>query len=350
MATLKLKHVERFKDRYGKIRFYYREGKGQRTALVGVPGTEPFETSYKLAAKTYVPIGTNGVGTFNALAVQYYRSVKFLKTKPSSQDVMRGIVDKFCTEHGHRLVKQMTYSDVDKILASKVSTPAAANNLLKKLRVLMKLAIKIGWIDRDPTIGAEKFKEGTHHTWTESEIRKFEMRWPLGSRERIAFDFHLYTGQRRGDVCSLTPSSIEIRSLLVGDVICQKHFIHLTQEKTGAELVIPMHPNLARSFNLWRGVGDTIIAQANGERYAVASYGNLMADAIAEARLPVRCVLHGLKKAAGRRLAEAGCTVHQIAAILGNVSLEEIERYTKAANQGLLADQAMASLGNFQKA
>src|SRR5262249_46315448 len=42
------------------------------------------------------------------------------------------------------------------------------------------------------------------------------------------------------------------------------------------------------------------------------------------------CSAHGLRKAAARRLAEAGCTPHEIAAITGHASLREVERYTRA--------------------
>ena len=53
------------------------------------------------------------------------------------------------------------------------------------------------------------------------------------------------------------------------------------------------------------------------------------------------CCAHGLRKAAARRLAEAGCTEHEIAAITGHASLREIARYTKAADQVRLAVAAM---------
>ena len=43
----------------------------------------------------------------------------------------------------------------------------------------------------------------------------------------------------------------------------------------------------------------------------------------------------------GRRLAEAGCTAHEIAAITGHASLKEIEHYTKAVDQQKLAASAM---------
>jgi hypothetical protein len=48
------------------------------------------------------------------------------------------------------------------------------------------------------------------------------------------------------------------------------------------------------------------------------------------------------RKAGCRRLAEAGCTVHEIAAISGHKILKEIERYTSAVSQAKLADAAMA--------
>jgi len=49
-----------------------------------------------------------------------------------------------------------------------------------------------------------------------------------------------------------------------------------------------------------------------------------------------------LRKAAARRLAEAGCTAHEIGAITGHASLAELVRYTNAADQRRLAESAMA--------
>jgi integrase len=62
--------------------------------------------------------------------------------------------------------------------------------------------------------------------------------------------------------------------------------------------------------------------------------------------LPPRCTFHGLRKAALTRLADGGCTVHEIAAISGHKTLKEVERYTKGADQGRLARAAMERMGN----
>ena len=61
-----------------------------------------------------------------------------------------------------------------------------------------------------------------------------------------------------------------------------------------------------------------------------------------EAGLSQDCSFHGLRKAACRRLAEAGCSANEIAAISGHASLREVERYTKVADQERMARNALA--------
>ena len=73
-----------------------------------------------------------------------------------------------------------------------------------------------------------------------------------------------------------------------------------------------------------------------------------MRSAIKAAGLPPRCVSHGLRKAAMRRLAESGATEKQIAAVSGHKTLKEIELYTKAADQKRLARAGMSKLADRQ--
>ena len=69
-----------------------------------------------------------------------------------------------------------------------------------------------------------------------------------------------------------------------------------------------------------------------------------MRDNINATGLPARCVSHGLRKAAARRLAEVGCSANEIASITGHATLAAVERYTKAASQILMARTAMRRL------
>ena len=84
----------------------------------------------------------------------------------------------------------------------------------------------------------------------------------------------------------------------------------------------------------------TFLVTEFGRPFAVAGFGNWFRDRCDEADLH-HCTFHGLRKTASVRLAEAGCTPHEIAAITGHASLKEIERYTKTAERKRLAASAM---------
>ena len=49
MSTVRLRHVDRFTDRHGRVRYYFRRGKGKRLVLPGRPGTEEFMLAYQAA-------------------------------------------------------------------------------------------------------------------------------------------------------------------------------------------------------------------------------------------------------------------------------------------------------------
>jgi integrase len=59
-------------------------------------------------------------------------------------------------------------------------------------------------------------------------------------------------------------------------------------------------------------------------------------------------VPHGLRKAACRRLAEAGCSASQIAAVSGHKSLQEVERYVREADQERMARDALARIAEHE--
>jgi len=71
------------------------------------------------------------------------------------------------------------------------------------------------------------------------------------------------------------------------------------------------------------------------------------------ARLPIALVrvglsndlnVHGLRKLAAAELADAGCSVHEIASITGHKSLSMVQLYTRSADQERLASAAIVRL------
>ncbi|HYG26402.1 MAG TPA: hypothetical protein VD906_05810, partial [Caulobacteraceae bacterium] len=122
--------------------------------------------------------------------------------RPTTQATYRGIIERFRNKYGQLPVRGLERKHVMAMLDQRSATPAAANNLLKIIRLLMRFAVERGWRQDDPTLGVKPLKNQTDgfHTWSEEEIAAFERRWPVGTRERLAFDLLLYTAQRSGDV------------------------------------------------------------------------------------------------------------------------------------------------------
>ena len=117
--------------------------------------------------------------------------------------------------------------------------------------------------------------------------------------------------------------------------------VHIKQEKTAVELAIPLHPELAAIIASTPSSHLTFLTTRGGRPFEASSFSRWFREECDKAGLP-HCTAHGLRKAAARRLAEAGCTAHEIAAITGHASLTELVRYTRAADQRRLAEAAMA--------
>jgi integrase len=110
------------------------------------------------------------------------------------------------------------------------------------------------------------------------------------------------------------------------------------QVKTGAELMIPVHPEVSAILEQVQITNLTFLISESGKPFTAAGFSHWFRARCNEADYPIA---HGLRKAAARRLAEVGRTEHEIAAITGHASLREIARYTKAADQQRLARAAM---------
>jgi integrase len=336
MATIKLRYVHEYIDRTGKARSYFRRN-GRRTALPGILGSAEFMAAYQACLDepaASLPVQRKLEGSFGRLVTDFYASKPFTKDlKASSQRVYRSVLEQLVRDHANRGVSMMTQEAVERIV-NRIGEdkPAMANLTRAVLRRLMKFAVKSKMIAANPVVDIAPFKVGEHHTWTDAELRQYERRWKIGTRERLAYALLLYTAQRVGDVVTRTRAHV------------QNGEIYVVQEKTGTELWIPIHPELELAMKAYPANGLALIGKTNGKPLTRYGLTALMSRAIDEAGLPGRCVSHGLRKAMLRILAENDVTVKQIAGISGHKSLREVERYTKAADQRKLARAAMEKL------
>lgn len=331
-------HCESFRDRHGRLRIYFRRDKTKpRVALPCDPTSPEFMEAYAaalagLVAERKKPELVKS-GTIAALIASYRNSGDWRDLRETTRVGYAGRLKHLADNHGHRSLSGMDAARInDKILRPFMDRPGQRLAILKMLRVLVRHGIAFGLLKADPTLGIKRPRSSEIRSWTEDEIALFQNRWPLGTAERTALDLHLYTGQRRSDVHRMTWADV------------RRDGIAVVQQKTAAKLVIPVHPELAKTLTMARREHLAIITTRGGSTYTVDSYSAFLRAAIAAAGLPLDCQPHGLRKAAGRRLAEAGCSAKQIMAVLGHKTLAEAERYTREAEQFGLAQAAIDKL------
>jgi integrase len=305
-----------------------------RVRLPGLPGSAEFNRAYEAALEgpqLALGAGRNRPGSISAAIALYFSSLEFHALAKGTQAMRRALLERVREHHGDKPLALMP----QKFVADGLSNmkPHAARNMLGALRGLLQFAVKHGLAEMDVTQGIKlpAIKSDGYYTWSEADIAVFESYHPVGTMPRLALALLLYTGQRRGDVLRMGRQHIHDGVLTV------------RQDKTGVTLAIPVHPDLKAIFEATRGGHLNFLTTQRGEPFrSGANFSNYFREWCNEAGLPKECSAHGLRKAACRRLAEAGCSANEIAAISGHATLKEVERYTKAVDQARLARNAMA--------
>jgi integrase len=337
------KYVKAYVDQRDGRAYYYLRRPGQPSIrLPGLPWSPSFMAAHEQAMtgpRTAIGAGRVKPGSVAAVVAEYLDSRQFFGAKSAgTQRMRRGILERFRTAYGDRPLALLPPEWIEQLLDEK--PPHAARSWLVTLRSLCQFAMKRGYLKADPTrdIKQRAVKGDGFHTWSEEEIEQFEAHHPIGSKPRLALALLVHTGQRRSDVIRMGRQHIRDGVLTV------------RQEKTGATLAIPVHAQLQTVLDATPSASLTFLTTATGRPYGGNAFSEQFRNWCNAAGLPKRCKVHGLRKAACRRLAEAGCSAIEIMAISGHATLKELIRYTAAADQARLARNAMTRTTNVGRA
>ena len=229
-----------------------------------------------------------GNGTLAALIASYKQDAAFSDLRETTKAGYLSRLDTIQREHGARSVKGLNQERIETMLAAYDDRPASKLDTLKKLRILIKHAMKKKWIGADPSTGIKRTKVGEVRSWTDDEIRQYENHWPIGTKQRTAFALMLYTGQRRSDVHRMTWRDISPKT----------GRIKVIQQKTGVKIEVPLHRDLLVVLEKARHNHVSILVTEWGKPFTVDGFSGFMRDAIRAAGLPLDCQPHGLRKAA----------------------------------------------------
>jgi integrase len=238
----------------------------------------------------------------------------------ATQRDRRLILERFRETYGERSFAALERRHVEPMVAAKAATPHAARSFLKALRAVVAIARRTGIRDDDPTEGIRVNVRATagFRTWTEDDIAAFESVHPIGTRARLAFGLLLFTGQRRGDVIRMGRQHVKGNCLTV------------RQGKTGATVVIPLHPELQAILAASGASNLTFLTTATGKPFAPGAFTNWFGTLCRAAGLPLGLSAHGLRYvppvSRGRMLSQSDRRDFRPRLIAGSRALHESGR------------------------
>lgn len=335
MKPVTLPYVQSYTDHNGHPRHYYRRGAFRRK-LPGLPGSPEFMAAYAQARNEQgQPASRNQAaeGSVEALVREFYASGDFTTAiAKSTQREYRYRLEWLRENHGAKRVAKLGRRHVLRMRDERAETPGEANTLVRIIRRLLSFAVDREYREDNPALRIKLFAGGEFRDWTDAELRKFEKAHKPGSKERRAYALLVYTGQRRGDVAAMS------------DADFAGPRVKVVQAKTGEKVEVPAHPELRKEIAR-RQSGEPLLANTLGRPFTSEALGQFMADAIDAAGLPDDCVVHGLRKTAARKLAEAGCSEDEIMAITGHTTSAMVRLYVRGARRAKMAESAMKKLG-----
>lgn len=302
--------------------------------IEGEPGTDEFNANLARIKSTR---STSRPGTWDALVREYKLSPRY------QRDLSRN-TRKYYNRQLERVraLGPTSVSDIKRrdILAIRdalaIDRSQTANQFIVVMSVLMDFAVEREYRESNPLVRIKRIRGGTYETWNDAQIRHALATFDEPYRRAVVLA--LFTGQREGDCCAMRWAQYDGSAIEV-----------VAQEKTGAYVWIPVHRTLKAELDRWQtAAGDdknqTILINSLGRPWPSHSFAAMLSRVIHRYPQLEGLVFHGLRKAAAARLAEAGCSTHEIAAITGHKSLGMIELYTKKADQKRRAISAMAKL------
>jgi integrase len=324
-------YVETFCSRHGKRMWFFRVGKGQRIRLPDEYGSPQFQKAYRDALALHVSGELRTGKTMAWLIGQYLASPAWEGLAPETKKQFRYQLQRMKERAGEAPIEEITAASIAAGRDTRATKPSDANKYLKCSVALFRFAVDRQWLKDNPAKGIEKLKTPSvgFHTWTEDEAKAFEERWPVGTRERLAFDLLVYTGVRRSDVVRL------------GQRNTRQGEITITTEKSRnsgrpVEVTITILPPLVQSIVTAPIGADTYLVTTRGTPFGKESFGNWFRKACTAAGVPGSS--HGLRKLAAVRMAENGATEAELNAVFGWAEgSDESATYIRKASRSRLA-------------
>jgi len=278
-------------------------------------------------------------GSISDLVEKFRQSPRFRAWADPTKAKNDKVLAEFAALNGKIPVAQLRRGNVLEMRDSLSATPGAANNWMKVIRALLQYGVDLEMVRENVAAKIGKLPPAQpdgFRAWREDEIEAFLAHYRSDTLPHRALVLMLYTGAAASDVVLLGPGSV------------RGGRIFYRRNKTGVRVDLAILPPLAAALR-W-STGMTFLETDAGLVRSSQGLGNSVRAWAAKAGLGGKdehghyLAPHGLRKAMGRRLAEAGCTPHEIMSCLGHEDIKQAMTYSKHYDRARAADSATGKL------
>jgi integrase len=347
---MRLKGINQISKRLAdgsRVTYYYAWKGGPR--LQGEPGSPEFIASYNAALGSRKTVNT---ATLHKLIAEFKGSAEFAtlgeKTKKDYARYIGLIEDEFGSMPIEALADPEVRGEFKAWRDRFSDTPRKADLAWTVLARILSVAKDRGRISVNPCERGGRLYEAdrSENVWNAEHIKQF---CAAASAEiQMAMLLALWTGQRQGDLLRLTWNNYDGRA------------IRLRQSKSGKRVTIPAGEPLRLALERERirrreadarrhqrnpkaQVAVTLLVNTRGRPWTEDGFRTSWGDAFDTSKIKDDLHFHDLRGTAVTRLALAGCTVPEIAAITGH-SLKDVEAILDAHYLGGRVELAEAAV------
>lgn len=317
-------NCNRERNRHGVWVTYYRIGKGPRTRMPDDPESKEFKAKYRaiLAGEASdVSVKPAATKSLRWLVERYKESATWQQLSDATRYQRDKIFIGAINAAGNNDFREIDGKTMQRSMDKRAGTPAQANSFLKAMRGLFQWAVKNEHVTANPCDGVERVKDKTDGfpSWTTDDVILFRQHHDIGTKPRLAMEFMLLTGLRRGDMAK------------VGRQHIRDGVLTLRTAKTGAVVTIALPEYLLKIIEATPIIRMHLIARENGSPYTVESFGNAFREWCDDAGVTKSA--HGLRKLSATLAAEGGAAAHELMAQYGWTKISQAEIYTKGADR-----------------
>jgi len=314
------------------VLYFKRRGWPTRRFVTQEVGND-FYAEYARILKGTAPVPKGNI--IKGLTTAYYRSENYRRLAPRTQKDYIKYLSRFERNAGEVPVKTIRRKHVISWRDELVKSDGAhyANYFVRVLRILFEYGIDIGEIPegQNPAKGVSvvKYDKIKPKPWPREMIHAARAARDHGDRTRLLFELLYCTGQRIGDVLAMRWQDVR------GDAI------DVAQNKTGAELLLPLTDDLRECLRRAERTGETILtAYRKDTPWAYRG----AADAMMKLRKEIGAEaynIHAIRHTVASEIAAGEGDDDEIMAVTGHTTKGMVAHYAGSARQKVRAAKAL---------